>query len=763
MSQIKQLILVVYTPSTKLITFRVYSWNGASTARIYKDGDVPPAFSAMVDGVDGGSGAPIRTLTKNPVTDDVYIIEYNDDDGQKGVARITVQDAADGCFPENAAFGITTRYWITDTGLNIAGDEIFGAAGAGGSAYSIDGGASYKTNVSGSVIFTTSELEALGLDESIPEIIRKRVSNSCTDTVAEDFFVSEPDLLPLAATASKTDCTTVGGSDGTITLNVTGGSGTYTFLWNDADTNQNRSGLSAGSYSVTITDTVTSEEVELTIAVLDPELPSPTGSLLEVPPLNSITMLVDPIVPDGITTFQGLDNVLWEDQIHGRIEMQGYSQPVCQADIRTLQFNSDFSSHLLQLINKKTGLVAKTFDIVLKEQNVGRTESFDIVLREHTNPGETRVYFNFPNLPIPIQEGDSFEILNNAEDFNGLYLITDIGIDTDLGFQYFVITKLYDGALSTSYGTGRFAIDTVDFNVFESVMNFSDVPVGCYYLRLRAFDDDTNFKIAISEPIDLQVSHPKHVLIEYRNIDNAWDMTWTTLYVGQIRVPAIFFKRLPGGERSVARDSDFSLVKTSAKKTRGIMLETYRIPPYLHEKLSLICDLDVIVINKTQFQAPEGYADPGYENLISLSNSSIKLEQISWFRRYNSDDIATIGEQFNPGGTSDCMKRISINTAPATIVFNMLGEKQVLFVGSPVINANKILQVTGVGTAIELLFIFTLDAVRTITMPANFIMSDVRFDNATKVWTPFYGGKYKARALFDGGDWWLEITDASNT
>ena len=46
-----------------------------------------------------------------------------------------------------------------------------------------------------------------------------------------------------------------GGSDGSIDLSVSGGSGTYTYLWSDGSTSEDLTGLSAGTYDVLVTDT----------------------------------------------------------------------------------------------------------------------------------------------------------------------------------------------------------------------------------------------------------------------------------------------------------------------------------------------------------------------------------------------------------------------------------------------------------------------------------------------------------------------------
>ena len=74
-------------------------------------------------------------------------------------------------------------------------------------------------------------------------------ANGCTATTAGN--VDEPRLL--TASATHTDATCQGGL-GSIDVTVNGGTPPFTYQWADGPTSRDRSGLSAGTYTLTITD-----------------------------------------------------------------------------------------------------------------------------------------------------------------------------------------------------------------------------------------------------------------------------------------------------------------------------------------------------------------------------------------------------------------------------------------------------------------------------------------------------------------------------
>ncbi len=75
-------------------------------------------------------------------------------------------------------------------------------------------------------------------------------ANGCTATASAT--ITQPaSALSSSATATNATC---GAANGSVDLTVTGGTTPYTFLWSNAATTEDISGLVAGTYSVTITD-----------------------------------------------------------------------------------------------------------------------------------------------------------------------------------------------------------------------------------------------------------------------------------------------------------------------------------------------------------------------------------------------------------------------------------------------------------------------------------------------------------------------------
>ena len=76
-------------------------------------------------------------------------------------------------------------------------------------------------------------------------------ANSCTATIS--MTIMEPTSISVSAIGSDASCN--GGNDGSITAAVSGGTTPYmSFAWSDGGVGLNRTGLTAGTYTITVTD-----------------------------------------------------------------------------------------------------------------------------------------------------------------------------------------------------------------------------------------------------------------------------------------------------------------------------------------------------------------------------------------------------------------------------------------------------------------------------------------------------------------------------
>ena len=96
---------------------------------------------------------------------------------------------------------------------------------------------------------TADPLVITGLDAGTYNVIVPSISNLCDQTDFE-FVVYEPAPISAAATIQEEQF----GNDGMISLNVSGGTSPYSFVWDNGGTAHVISGLSPGAYTVEIMD-----------------------------------------------------------------------------------------------------------------------------------------------------------------------------------------------------------------------------------------------------------------------------------------------------------------------------------------------------------------------------------------------------------------------------------------------------------------------------------------------------------------------------
>ncbi len=93
-------------------------------------------------------------------------------------------------------------------------------------------------------------------------------SKGCTKSVST--IVNEPLAISLSYIATDVLCK--GESTGAINITVNGGTTPFTYSWNDGNSDKDRTGLTAGTYSLTITDANGCSYTENAITVTEPAL-----------------------------------------------------------------------------------------------------------------------------------------------------------------------------------------------------------------------------------------------------------------------------------------------------------------------------------------------------------------------------------------------------------------------------------------------------------------------------------------------------------
>src|SRR5205085_7835021 len=76
-------------------------------------------------------------------------------------------------------------------------------------------------------------------------------AKNCTKNAS--FTINQP-AASLSVPGTTVDVTCNGGSNGSIDITPAGGTAPYTYLWNNLAISQDLSGLTAGTYSVVVTD-----------------------------------------------------------------------------------------------------------------------------------------------------------------------------------------------------------------------------------------------------------------------------------------------------------------------------------------------------------------------------------------------------------------------------------------------------------------------------------------------------------------------------
>jgi gliding motility-associated-like protein len=201
--------------------------------------------------VSGGSGsynyAWSNGATSSSITDvaGTYSLTVTDNTGCSKVVSATITQ------PASAVSIIGNANDVTCNGLSNGSININVIGGTVPYSYAWSNGA---------VVNSLNGLSANTYTVTVTD------GNGCTATAS--YIINEPSAL--VTSISGTDVTCAGANDGTVDLNVTGGTTPYTYSWNTFANTQDLNGVAGGTYIVVVTDAngCTARE---TISIVEPQ------------------------------------------------------------------------------------------------------------------------------------------------------------------------------------------------------------------------------------------------------------------------------------------------------------------------------------------------------------------------------------------------------------------------------------------------------------------------------------------------------------
>ncbi len=340
---------------------------------------------------EDGNGNPIgSTGTVTGLGTGFYTVTVTNGNGSTVTETVQVTGG-------NTVMSSTTVVNVSCNGGNDGSATVTGSGGSGNYTYMWSNGATTQ-NISN---LTAGTYTVTVTDD-----------NGCTSV--SSVIVTESTVISTAGTVG-TNPSIMGGSDGSINLTVTGGTAPYTFLWSNGETTEDISGLTAGCYTVTITDangcTATSET-----CLTDPPLFAISATSTNDPcTLGNNGMIDSEVVTGGIPPY----TYEWTDA-NGNVVGNTAMIPDVPAGTYTIEITDSMNQSATQTVN----VITEPGPALAADDDMTTCDD-EISINATADASATINWFNDPNLPA-IATGNTLTDYSLSPGENMVYVVAEL-------------------------------------------------------------------------------------------------------------------------------------------------------------------------------------------------------------------------------------------------------------------------------------------------------------------------------------------------
>lgn len=404
-----------------------------------------------------------------------------------------------------------------------------------------------------------------------------------------------------------------------------------------------------------------------------------------IPVANALRFTRDNVV-DGVRA--SFDKRRYYKTINATTQQRRWPQPFESTDPVRVQHYSNFPLQKLEVINCDED-VFQTYTPDLAIQYRGkkyRSEAkfssindklfiyfdtgFEYSDEDFLVPGDTVALLGrLPNIRAEVGNIVRYKIGASFE----ATTISSIAFSPSLNAQGF-LTDIDLTLLSPIDGLVEITYNEKDSNLYAQLITLLPLVEGEYFVRL-SFGVSAYTISFTSEPLEVKVSHPKTLAIEYRHDgtfeeDDIWSYIYLSDWTNIIRMPTDFYELGVAGEVDLDVNDNGVPRMLRAVPYRQLAFKAYNIPGWLVDKLSVVFSHDSKKINDYYWENET----LGEFNIIAradLGTFEIKLKQVNDRVNFTNEFVLDITAAFVPDSFEDLAFGGAVVTAQ--FVSNTLG------------------------------------------------------------------------------------------